>query len=111
MTGVQTCALPIYTQNDGTLDLNVRGGNKVVAALQEIFAQTILKLGALPPDEKDDRVYDLAPLMKPDFEFSFAVGSGIQRAVVKKLRLVSRFAHQSLPARISELGCTQRYQD
>ena len=81
----------VYSQADGTLDLNFRGNNKVVAALQEIFAQTILKLEALPPDPKDNRVYDLAPLMKPDFEFSFGVGSGIQRAVVKKLRLVSRF--------------------
>ena len=29
--------------------------------------------------------------MKRDFEFSFGVGSGIERAVVKKMRLVSRF--------------------
>lgn len=81
----------VYCQDDGTLDLNFRGINKTVAALQEIFAQTILKLGALPPDQKDERVYDLKPLLKKDFEFSYGAGSGIQRAVVKKLRMTARY--------------------
>jgi hypothetical protein len=61
-----------------------------VAALQGIFAQTILKLDALPPDPKDESVYDLAPLAKQGFEFTHAPGSGIGTVVVKKLRLSSR---------------------
>ena len=80
----------VYCQDDGTLDLNFRGSNKTVAALQEIFAQAILTADTLPPDPKDERVYDLAPLLKKDFEFNYAVGSGIQRAVVKKLRMTAR---------------------
>jgi len=50
----------------------------------------ILKLDELPPDPKDARVYDLAPLLQKNFDFVPAVGSGIEKVVVKKLRLSSR---------------------
>lgn len=80
----------VYAQGEGTLDLNFRGGRSAIAALQGMFAQTILKLEELPPDPKDERVYDLAPLTQPGFEFTHAVGSGVGTVVVKKLRLSSR---------------------
>jgi hypothetical protein len=80
----------MYAQADGTLDLNFRGGRSAVNALQGIFAQAILKLDELPPDPKDERVYDLAPLTQPGFEFTHALGSGVGAVVVKKLRLSSR---------------------
>lgn len=80
----------VYAQKDGTLDLNYRGSQKTIAALQGMFAQAILGLSELPPDPKDDRVYDLAPLAKPTFDFTHPVGSGIGTVVVKKLRLASR---------------------
>jgi hypothetical protein len=80
----------VYNQPEGTLDLSFRGGQKAVAALQGVFAQAILKLDELPPDPKDDRVYDLAPLAKSDFDFTHLPGSGIGAVVVKKLRLSSR---------------------
>ena len=80
----------VYSQQDGTLDLNFRGSRKAVEPLQSMFAQAILKLDDLPPDPKDERVYDLNPLRQNSFSFSYAVGSGIEHVAVKKLRLSSR---------------------
>ena len=80
----------VYSQRDGTLDLNFRGARKSVEPLQGIFASTILNLDELPPDPKDQRVYDLNPLRRRSFSFVFGVGSGISEVVVKKLRLSSQ---------------------
>jgi hypothetical protein len=80
----------VYAQADGTLDLYFRGGRGAITALQGMFAQAVLKLDDLPPDPKDERVYDLAPLAQQGFQFTHAVGSGIGTVVVKKLRLSSR---------------------
>ena len=80
----------VYSKMDGTLDLNYRGARKAVEPLQVMFATAILKLDELPPDPNDERVYDLNPLCQRDFNFTYAVGSGIQSVAVKKLRLSSR---------------------
>lgn len=80
----------VYSQKDGSLDLNFRGTHKAVEALQGMFATAILKLDELPPDPKDERVYDLNPLRQKSFDFTYAVGSGIESVAVKKLRLSSR---------------------
>ena len=80
----------VYAQKEGTLDLNFRGSHKAVEPLQGMFAQAILKVDELPPDQKDARVYDLNPLRQKSFHFSYAVGSGIEHVVVKRLRLSSR---------------------
>ena len=50
----------------------------------------VLGLEELPPDPKDERVYELGPLLQKNFDFAPAVGSGIENVVVKKLRLSSR---------------------
>jgi len=81
----------VYSQQEGTLDLNVRGTHKAVEPLQGMFATTILKLDELPPDPKDERIYDLSPLGKRSFDFVYSVGSGIENVAVRKLRLSSRF--------------------
>lgn len=47
----------VYSQPEGTLDLNARGLGQSIEALQTMFAQAILKLDGLPPDPRDDRVY------------------------------------------------------
>ena len=44
----------------------------------------------MPVDPKDDRVYDLDALKHKSFEFSFRADSGIEKVVVKKVRLSSR---------------------
>jgi hypothetical protein len=80
----------VYSQSEGSLDLNYRGSYKAIEPLQAMFAETILQLPELPPDPKDSRVYDLGPLKQRNFEFTYELGSGIESVVVKKLRLSSR---------------------
>ena len=82
----------VYSQKDGTLDLNFRGSRKAVEPLQGMFATTILKLDELPPDPKDERIYDLSQLSQRGFNFVYGVGSGIEAVAVRKLRLSSRFS-------------------
>jgi hypothetical protein len=80
----------VYSQKEGSIDLNFRGSYKAIVPLQGMFAQAILKLEELPPDPKDERVYDLTPLLQKDFNFTYDAGSGIDRVRAKKLRLSSR---------------------
>ena len=80
----------VYSRSEGSLDLNYRGPRKAIEPLQAMFAETILQLPELPPDPKDSRVFDLAPLRERNFEFTYELGSGIESVVVKKLRLASR---------------------
>ena len=80
----------VYSQKEGSLDLNFRGSYKAIEPLQAMFATAILKLSELPPDSKDGRIYDLNPLRQRSFHFVYDVGSGIQDVAIKKLRLSSR---------------------
>jgi hypothetical protein len=80
----------VYSQKGGLLDLSFRGSYKAIEPLQGMFATAILKLAELPPDPKDERVYDLNPLCHKGFDSDFDVGSGIQDVVVRKLRLSSK---------------------
>lgn len=80
----------VYSQQEGTLDLNFRGPYRAVEPLQGMFAMAILKLDRLPPDPDDERVYDLDPLRRRGFGFVYDVGSGIESVAVNKLRLSSR---------------------
>ena len=80
----------VYSEKDGTLDLNFRGAIKAVEPLQAMFATAILGLPALPPDPDDTRIYDLNPLRERGFPFVYDPASGIQSVVVKKLRLSSK---------------------
>jgi hypothetical protein len=80
----------VYSQADGTLDLNLRGAPKAVEPLQAMFAEAILGLPELPPDPEDESVYDLNPLRHRDFQFVYELGSGIERVVIRKLRLSAR---------------------
>jgi len=80
----------VYSQSEGSLDLNFRGARKAVEPLQGMFVSAILKTPKLPPDPKDTRVYDLNPLRWRNFDFTYDPGSGIQDVVVKKLRLSSK---------------------
>ena len=80
----------VYSEKENSLDLNFRGSKKAVEPLQGIFSAAILKLDEVPPDPADERIYDLAPLLKRDFDFIYDPGSGIEKVAVKKLRLSSR---------------------
>jgi hypothetical protein len=46
----------VYSQKEGSLDLNFRGSYKGIEPLQGMFATAILKLPELPPDPKDGRL-------------------------------------------------------
>jgi hypothetical protein len=81
----------VYSQSEGTLDLSCRGSKKATEPLQGMFTTAILKLPVLPPDPKDQRIYDLAPLMQRNFAFTYDLASGIDKVTVKKLRLSARF--------------------
>ena len=80
----------VYSEKEGSLDLNFRGTYKAIEPLQGMFATAILKLEELPPDPKDERIYDLNPLLQKSFDFTYDVGIGIEEVTVKKLRLSSR---------------------
>ena len=80
----------VYSQKDGTLDLNFRGSNKAIEPLQGMFANSILKLPELPANPKDGRVYDLNLLRHKTFDFNWDPESGIEDVSVKKLRLSSK---------------------
>lgn len=80
----------IYSQQDGSLDIHYQGSYKAIQPLQTMFAAIMLGLKELPTDPKDERVYELGPLLQKNFDFAPAVGSGIESVVVKKLRLSSR---------------------
>jgi hypothetical protein len=80
----------VYSQKEGTLDLNFRGSRKAIEPLQGMFSTSILKLDELPPDPKDERIYNLAPLLKRNFDFTYDISSGIEKVTVRKLRLSSR---------------------
>lgn len=82
----------VYSENDGTLDLNFRGAYKAVEPLQTMFATVILGLPKLPPDPDDERVYDLNPLRERSFQFVYDAASGIESVAVKKLRLSSKMS-------------------
>jgi hypothetical protein len=80
----------VYSEKEGTLDLNFRGAYKAVEPLQGMFATAILGLPELPPDPEDERVYDLNPLRERGFQFVYDAASGIESVAVKKLRLSSK---------------------
>lgn len=78
----------VYTEREGSLDLNFRGDAKRAEAVQGIFAKAILGLPSLPPIQRSRAVYSLDDFVRP-FAFKFDVESGIRRVAVKLLRLSS----------------------
>ncbi len=83
----------IYSQKDGTLDINFRGSKNAIESLQHMFANAILKLEQTPPDPKDSRIYDLNPLRNRGFTFNYVIESRIECVRVKKIRFTSRIKH------------------
>lgn len=79
----------VYSQEEGSLDVNCRGSYRAIEPLQGMFARAILKLPELPPEARDHRVYNLNPLRERNFNFVCSIGSGIEGVAVKKLRLSS----------------------
>lgn len=80
----------IWSEAEGTLDLNHRGDYQTSQPLQEMFAKAILKLPQLPPKPKDERIYELDQFSGSGFEFQYDTGSGIEDVAVRMIRLSSR---------------------
>lgn len=77
----------VWDAKDGRLELHLTGDKRAVEPLQGIFAETILKCEELPADPADSRVYDLFPLRRKEFRFTWDPASGIERVAVNRLRL------------------------
>lgn len=77
----------VWDAKDGRLELHLPGDKKAAESLQGIFAETILGCKVLPEDPDDNRVYDLLPLRRKDFAFTWDPASGIEHVAVNKLRL------------------------
>ena len=80
----------VYSQQEGAVDLSFPGPYRAVEPLQQMFAKAILGLDRLASDPAGPPVYDLAPLLRKDFNFVYGPGSGIESVMVRKLGLVSR---------------------
>ena len=80
----------VYSQQEGSMDLSFPGPCRAVEPLQQMFAKAILGLDRLASDPAGAPVYDLAPLLRKDFDFVYGSGSGIESVMVRKLGLVSR---------------------
>lgn len=80
----------VYRQDEGSLDVNCRGATKATEAMQAIFAEVILKVAGLAPPARDDRVYDLDPLLDRNFEFNGLRSNDVFDVRLRKLRLSSR---------------------
>jgi hypothetical protein len=80
----------VWSEREGTLELNHRGSSQAKDRLQEIFERIILKLDDLPPEPRDHRGYDLDPLRRRDFQFVYPADCGIKSVAVRRLRLSSR---------------------
>lgn len=80
----------VYRQDEGSLDVNCRGAIKAVEAMQGVFADVILRAPGLGPASRDDRVYDLDPLLDRSFEFHGLEGNGVLDVRLRKLRISSR---------------------
>jgi len=77
----------VYTQSEGALDIHAPGNTKYVEDLQQIFAASILELSELDDDQKDNQIYRLDRMGNRAFDFQKPEHSGIQSAVIKRLRL------------------------
>ena len=77
----------VYCEEDGSLDIYAPKNTKSVPELQNIFTKTILKLDVLDDGAIDQRVYELASMANPDFEFQIEPESGVSCVVITRLRL------------------------
>ncbi len=77
----------VYCEEEGSLDIYAPKNTKAIPELQKLFANSILALNTLPDGQIDNRVYDLAPVDKADFEFTIQPEMGIDRAIVTRIRL------------------------
>jgi len=85
----------VYSEKEGTLDINFPGNRWVIPDLQEIFAEIILGTN-IGPEKKDVKVFDLAPLKQKGFQFVYGPTDGVKSVKVRKLRITNNYDNSSL---------------
>lgn len=80
----------VWMRKEGSLEVNTKGGPKVLAAMQKLFARHILKLDSLPPPSRNKKEYELETLKRPGFSFAVQPTDGIAEMWVRRLRYASR---------------------
>jgi hypothetical protein len=78
----------LYSPDTGTLDTYLHGARDRLPQLQTLFAKFVLGVDHLGDDARDERVYDLDPLLSRAFTFVFDSASGIQDVRITRLRLL-----------------------
>ena len=76
----------VYSKTEGSLDIHAPRNAAAVPDLQQIFAETILKLDDLGEFAEDNRVYALDALADRDFVFKYPADCGIESVAVRLLR-------------------------
>jgi hypothetical protein len=84
----------VYSRDAGTLDIYLHGARERLAHLQALFAKFVLGVDQLGDDTRDERVYDLDPLLSRTFTFVYDPTSGIQDVRITRLRLPIKGADQ-----------------
>lgn len=79
----------IYDQAAGMLDLHCPGGPRPADAMQNLFAEHVLGVEELEPDQSDNRIYELEPLLVPQFSFQYPPEAGIQWMRFKHFRFLN----------------------
>lgn len=77
----------VYYQAEGSLDIYAPRNTKYVGDLQQIFADTILRMDELDEFAGENCVDNLEALADRDFVFQYPPDCGIESVVVRRLRL------------------------
>ena len=83
-----------YSPKDGILSIYCPNATSFVEDLQQLFADSILHIDELSENQQDIKIYDLKPLLNPEFRFHWKPEWGIEDAQLIKLRLTRRFSKQ-----------------
>ncbi len=84
----------VYSRDTGTLDTYLPGARDHLPQLQTLFAKFVLGIDELGDDARDERVYDLDPLLSRTFTFAYDPACGIQEVRITRLRLPIKGADQ-----------------
>jgi len=91
----------VYSQNDTTLDVYIKGEKRPIPDLQNIFAKIILEK-TLGEEKKDNKVYDLCRILDQDFEFKYTPQSGITNVCIDKLQFLIKNTDKRITLEISD---------
>lgn len=83
-----------YSPKAGELAIYCPNATPHVHDFQQIFSSSILNIDELGNDDKDSRIYDMKPLINPEFQFKWKPEWGFEEVQLIKLRLTKRFSNQ-----------------